>query len=122
MGLIYEELTEKIIQAFYKVYNVLGTGYLESIYQNALVIELEDIGLGYETEKLVEIFYRNKKVGEHRLDLVIEHKVIVEIKAVAEFHPAHQAQVISYLKATGSKVGLLVNFGKDKVEYKRLVL
>lgn len=122
MELIYKELTGKIIQAFYEIHNILGVGYLESIYQNALIVELEEKGLRGETERVVEIFYRNKKVGEHRLDLVIEGKVIVELKAVAEFHPAHQAQVISYLKATGLKVALLVNFGKDKVEYKRLVL
>lgn len=122
MELIYKELTGKIIQAFYEIHNILGVGYLESIYQNALIVELEEKGLRGETERVVEIFYRNKKVGEHRLDLVIEGKVIVELKAVAEFHPAHQAQVISYLKVTGLKVALLVNFGKDKVEYKRLVL
>lgn len=120
--LLHRELTKKIIQAFYEVHNTLGPGYLESIYQNALRIELEELSLKCEIERVVEIFYRNKKVGEHRLDLVVEDKVIVELKAVAEFHPAHQAQVISYLKATGLKVALLVNFGKDKVEYKRLVL
>ena len=122
MKLLYKELTGKIIQAFYEVHHVLGPGYLESIYQNALIIELKAMGLRCETEKVVEIFYRNKKVGEHRLDLVIDDKVIVELKAVAEFHPAHQAQVISYLKATGSKIALLVNFGKDKVDYKRIIL
>jgi len=123
MELIHKELTGKIIQAFYEVHNTLGPGYLESVYQNALKIELEEeIDLKCEMERTVKIFYRNKKVGEHRLDLVVENKVIVELKAVAEFHPAHQAQAISYLKASGLKVVLLVNFGKDKVEYKRLVL
>lgn len=122
MELIYKELTERIIQAFYEIHNALGPGYLESIYQNALKIELEEMNIMCKTERIVEIFYRDKKVGEHRLDLVVEDKVIVELKAASEFHPAHQAQIISYLKATGLKVGLLVNFGKDKVEYKRLVL
>ena len=122
MELLHKELTEKIIQGFYQVHNRLGAGYLESIYQNALSIELEEMGLRYETERVVKIFYRNRKVGEHRLDLVIGDKVIVELKAATEFHPAHQAQVISYLKATGLKVALLVNFGKDRVEYKRMVL
>ena len=94
MELLYKDLTEKIIQAFYNVHNALGPGYLESIYHNALKIELENNGLGYKTEKLVEIFYREIKVGEHCLDLVVEDKVIIELKAVAEFHPAQQAQVI----------------------------
>lgn len=120
--LVYKELTAKIIQAFFEVHNTLGPGYLESIYQNALKIELERIGLQCMTERVVEIFYRNKKVGEHRIDLVVNGKVIIELKAVSGFHPVHQAQVISYLKATGLRVALLVNFGKDKVVYKRFVL
>lgn len=120
--LVHKELTGKIIQAFNEVHYALGPGYLESIYKNALVIEFEDMGLKCEKERIVEIFYRNKKVGEHRLDLVLEDKVLVELKAVAEFHPVHQAQVISYLKSTGLKIALLANFGKDKVDYKRLIL
>ena len=120
--LVYKELTAKIIQAFFEVHNALGPGYLESIYQNALKIELERIGLQCMTERVVEIFYRNKKVGEHRIDLVVNGKVLIELKAVSGFHLVHQAQVISYLKATGLRVALLVNFGKDKVVYKRFVL
>lgn len=120
--LIHKELTGKIVRALHEVHDTLGPGYLESIYQNALVTELEEMGLKCEKERIVEIFYHNKKVGEHRIDLTIEDKVIVELKAIAEFHPVHQAQVISYLKATGLEVALLVNFGKNKVDYKRLVL
>jgi len=120
--LLYKDLTEKIIKAAYKVHNILGTGYLEVIYQNATLIELKNQALNCDTEKLVEIFYQNQKIGEHRLDLVVENKVILELKSVNEFHPFHQAQVISYLKATGMKVALLINFGKDKIEYKRYVL
>ena len=122
INLVHKELTGKIIQAFHEIHYALGPGYLESIYKNALVIEFEDMGLKCEKERIVEIFYRNKKVGEHRLDLVLEDKVLVELKAVAEFHPVHQAQVISYLKATGLKVALLANFGKDKVDCKRIIL
>jgi GxxExxY protein len=109
MNLYHKDLTKTIIKCFFDVHNILGPGYLESIYQNALKIELKRKGLDYETERTVEIFFRNEKVGEHRLDLVVENKVIIELKAVAEFHPAHEAQVLSYLKATGLKVALLVN-------------
>jgi GxxExxY protein len=119
---IHKELTEKILSAAFKVHNTLGPGYLESIYQNAMVIELRSFGLKCDTEKLVEIFYNNVKVGEHRLDLVIDDKVIVELKAVSEFHPVHKAQIISYLKATRLKIALLLNFGTEKVEYKRFIL
>ena len=119
---IHKELTEKILSAAFKVHNTLGPGYLESIYQNAMVIELRSFGLKCDIEKLVEIFYNNDKVGEHRLDLVIDDKVIVELKAVSEFHPVHKAQIISYLKATRLKIALLLNFGTEKVEYKRFIL
>jgi GxxExxY protein len=116
---IHKELTEKILSAAFKVHNTLGPGYLESIYQNAMVIEVRSFGLKCDTEKLVEIFYNNVK---HRLDLVIDDKVIVELKAVSEFHPVHKAQIISYLKATRLKIALLLNFGTEKVEYKRFIL
>jgi GxxExxY protein len=120
--LIYKELTEKIIRAAFKVHNILGSGYLETIYQNAMIIELQNSGLSCATEKTVEIFYCGNKIGGHRLDLVIDNKVIVELKAVSDLHPTYKAQIISYLKATGLKVALLINFGKEKVEYKRFVL
>ncbi len=120
--LIHKELTEKIIKAAYKVHNTLGPGYLESIYQNALIIELQNMGFKCDAEKSVKIFYSGHEIGEHRLDLIIEEKVIVELKAVSEFHPVHKAQIISYLKATGLKVALLLNFGKEKVEFKRFIL
>jgi len=120
--LLYKDLTEKIIKAAYKIHNVLGTGYLEVIYQNAMLIELKSQGFDCDIEKLVEIFYQNQKIGEHRLDLVVNNKVIVELKSVNEFHSFHQAQVISYLKATGMRVALLINFGKEKIEYKRFIL
>ncbi len=122
MKLIDRELTGKIIQGFHEVHRILGPGYLESIYKNALVIDLQKKNIKCETERLVEIYYCEKKVGEHRLDLLVEDKVIVELKAVKEFHPTHTAQIISYLKATGLKIALLVNFGKDKIEYKRFIL
>ena len=121
MELIHKELTEKIIQSAYKVHNTLGAGYLEAICHNALIVELQNIGLKSNTEKTVEIYYSGHKVGEHRLDLIVEDKVIVELKAVSEFHPVHKAQIISYLKATGLKVAMLLNFGKEKVKYERFV-
>ena len=80
------------------------------------------MGIKCEIERTVEIFYRNMLAGKHRLDLIVDDKVILELKAVAELHPAHQAQVISYLKAAGLKVAFLANLGIEKVEYKRLIL
>ena len=120
--LLHKNITEEIIQSAYKVHNTLGPGYLEIIYHNALVTELRKRNLKCDIERIIEIFYEDNKVGEHRLDLIVENRVVVELKSVSDFHPAHQAQIISYLKASGMRVGLLFNFGKARVEHKRYVL
>ena len=122
MDLKHKELSGKIIHAFHEVHHHLGPGYMESIYQNALMYEMKKMRIPFEKERTVEIFYKKKKVGEHRLDFVVDEKIIVELKAVPQFHPAHEAQVISYLKATGLRVGLLVNFGTEKIKLKRFIL
>jgi GxxExxY protein len=117
----HKELTAKIIDCAYKVHRELGFGFLESVYQNALVIELTKAGLQCEREKRIQVYYSAEIVGDFIADILVEDKVILELKSVSQVHPAHEAQLINYLKATGMNVGLLINFG-EKVEIKRKVL
>ncbi|MCG2675621.1 GxxExxY protein [bacterium] len=121
MGIEFEELSSKIIKAAIEVHKKLGPGFLESIYQQALLIQLKKDGLKVETQKEVKIHYNGQEVGTHRLDLVVNKTIIIELKAVKEFDGSHIAQVISYLKATGLKIGLLLNFAKATLEIKRVV-
>jgi len=115
-----DKLTETIIQAIIKVHQTLGPGFLESIYRKTLLIELRSQSLRVETEKGVIIYYRDEEVGRHRLDLVVEDRVIVELKTVEELSKAHYAQVRSYLKATGLKLAILVNFAKEMADFRRI--
>ena len=116
----HKELTAKIIECAYKVHNTLGFGFLEAVYQNALLIELLKAGLRAEKEKKIQVYYDAQQVGDYLADIIVEDKVILELKSVKELHPAHEAQLINYLKATGIEVGLLINFG-ERVEIKRKV-
>jgi len=100
--------------------NELGVGFLESVYKNALFIAIKEKGLKIEAEKRFEVIFRGRKVGLYVADLIIEEKVIIELKCCESLLGEHQAQLINYLKVSGILVGLLVNFGKRKVEYKRL--
>ena len=118
---VFEKLSQVIIGAAIKVHKELGSGFLESIYEEALKIELSETNVNYEFQKEIKIEYLGKEVGTHRLDLIIEKKIIVEPKAVKELTDAHFAQLISYLKATDLKVGLLLNFAKPILEIKRVV-
>ncbi len=117
---LYEDITKKIIKCFYKVYDELGSGFLESVYEKALMVELKDIGLKADNQKSLDVYYKNQLVGEFKSDIIAEDKIIIEIKAVSNLTTQHEAQLINYLKATGIKVGLLVNFG-NKLEFKRRV-
>jgi len=121
MSLLHEALTDRIIGAYYRVYNFLGYGFLEKVYENALRLELEILGLAVETQRPIKVFYRNQIVGEYYADLIVDGKVIVEIKAAESLSPAHSDQIVNYLKATSIEVGLLLNFGK-KPEFSRRVL
>jgi GxxExxY protein len=116
----HKELTSKIIECAFKVHKNLGFGFLESVYQNALAIELSKAGLQVDKEKRLLVDYNGQVVGDFLADIVVEETVIVELKSVKEIHPAHEAQLVNYLKATGMELGLLINFGK-KVEIKRKV-
>jgi GxxExxY protein len=112
------EITDRILKAFYAVYNTLGHGFLEKVYVNALTIELEKIGLVVRHEHPMQVFYDNKLVGEYFADLVVDDCVIIEVKAVKTLTNEHEAQLLNYLKATKIETGLLLNFG-TKPEIKR---
>ena len=120
-NIIYPDLSYKIMGAIFGVHKELGPGFLESIYEKALIEELSSRGMKVETQKFIDLIYKNKKIGTHRLDLVIEDKV-VELNAVESFSIHHKAQLTSYLKASGYKLGILVNFSKGKVEYRRVLI
>ncbi|WP_373494705.1 GxxExxY protein [Aquiflexum sp.] len=116
----HSDLTEKIIKAFYKVYNTLGFGLLEKVYENAMFIELRNMGLFVEKQRRVTVFYEGNVVGDYCADLTVEEKVFVELKAAEALCEDHEFQLINYLKATEIEVGLLLNFGK-KPEFRRKI-
>ena len=117
--MIHEELTEKILKACFEVSNELGNGFLESVYEKALVIVLTAMGLKVQTKVPLKVMFRGQIVGEFFPDIIVEDMVIIELKAVKALAPEHLAQVMNYLKATGIEVGLLVNFGSTRLEYRR---
>ena len=117
----FEDLSRRIIGAALEVHRELGPGFLESIYEEALKIDLSEHDLSFEAQKEIKIEYLGLDVGLHRLDLVVENQIIVELKAVKELTDIHFAQLRSYLKATGLKVGLLLNFAKPTLEIRRVV-
>jgi len=108
----YKEITDIILRGFYEVYNELGDGFLESVYENALYIVLTGYGLCVERQKDISVSFRGKVIGDFKADLIVNEKVIVELKAVRTLDPAHEAQLINYLKATNIEFGLLLNFGR----------
>ena len=117
----HEEITGQIINAAHTVHNKLGYGFLEKVYHNSLVIELRKRGIFTEQEKQIEVKYDNQIVGEYFADIVVDNKVIVEVKSADKHNPAFEAQLLNYLKATGLEVGLIINFGSS-VQVKRMVL
>jgi GxxExxY protein len=116
----YQELSEKIIAAAYRVHNELGYGFIERVSKNALAIELGEAGLRCRCEVPLKVSYHGKIVGEYCADMIVEDKIVVEAKAVSKLDPVHEVQLVNYLKATGLNVGLLINFGRS-VEVKRRV-
>jgi len=114
------ELTNAIICSFYNVYNRLGVGFLEKVYENALLVEMKKRGLSAEAQCPIAVYYDEEVVGEYFADIVVEQDIILEIKAVRCLTSAHEAQLVNYLKATGAEVGLLLNFGPEP-EVKRKV-
>jgi GxxExxY protein len=108
----HSDITEIIIKCFYKVYNKLGYGFLEKVYENAMFLELKNEGLFVEKQKQISVFYDEQKVGEYYADLIVNESVIIELKAAESLCEEHEFQLINYLKATEIEVGLLLNFGK----------
>ncbi len=121
MDILYKEISDKILRAFYNVYNTLGYGFLEKVYENAMFIELKILGMKCERQKPIEVFYKNEKVGDYYADIIVEDKIILELKSAETLAPEHEAQLLNYLKATDIEIGFLLNFGK-KPEFKRMIL
>jgi GxxExxY protein len=121
MVLESREITEQIVGAAFEVHSVLGYGFLEKVYQRAMQVELVSRKLKAETESEIQVRYKGVVVGDYQADLLVEDKVIVELKVAKEYQPADEAQLLNELKATGIKVGLLINFGRTKVDFKRFV-
>ena len=117
---LHSELTSEIIKAYYKVYNELGYGFLEKVYENAMLIQLKNQGLNCLSQHSIEVFYNECRVGFYIADVIVESSVIIEIKAAEALCEEHEAQLINYLKATSIEVGMLLNFGK-KAQFKRKV-
>ena len=119
--LLHEETTSKIIGAAFEVHDQLGYGFLERVYQRALQVELLRRDATAELEKRVQVFYKGTVVGDYDIDVLVDSSVAVEVKVAPQYDKCDEAQLLNELKATGLKVGMLVNFGHTKVEYKRLV-
>jgi GxxExxY protein len=120
--LLEGELTEKILGAAFKVQNTLGAGFLEKVYENALSIELRKLDLAVDAQKKFPVRYEGTVVGDYQADLVVSGRVVVECKAISNLDAVHEAQLINYLKASGLRVGLLINFARSKLQYRRLVV
>jgi GxxExxY protein len=120
LGLKYAEVTEKIIGVFYDVYNELGYGFLESVYEECLVIALRQAGLMVNRQVSVPVWFRGQKIGEFRADVTVENCVLLELKCAKALDPAHEAQILHYLKSTEIEIGLLLNFGL-RPEFRRFL-
>ena len=121
-GYKHKELTGLILEAAFEVHNALGCGFLEKVYEKALIYELRTKGLKVEIQKAISITYKDQDVGTYIADIVVEHKVIVELKVVNFLTAIHKAQALNYLRASGNDVALMLNFAKPKLEYRRVVI
>ena len=117
----YKKVTETIIGCAYRVYNTMGFGFLESVYEKCMVIELQKEGLDTESQKPITVYYDGEIVGEFVADIIVNDTIILELKSVRQVIKAHETQLVNYLVATGKPVGLILNFGERKVEIKRKV-
>jgi GxxExxY protein len=120
MSLLHQSITNTILKVYYEVYNELGHGFLEKVYQNAMYFELKARGLKVESQKEIKVYFKQQLVGEYYSDLILENKVIIELKATEVLMNAHVAQTINYLRATLIEIGMLLNFGAEP-EFKRLI-
>ncbi len=119
--IIYPELSYEIINIAFEVHNTLGPGFVEEIYEESMAHEFELRGIPYERQKEVIVSYKGRKVGKHRIDLVVDGKIILELKAVSELTDVFRQRTLSYLKATNLKLGLLISFGSSRVQHERIV-
>jgi GxxExxY protein len=122
MPLLHAEITEQIIGAAFEVHRVLGYGFLEKVYQRAMQVELILRGLKADIESKIKVYYKEVIVGDYSADLLVNDLIVVELKVSPQYNSYDEAQLINELKATRMKVGLLINFGREKVEFKRLIL
>lgn len=118
---LHSDITGLIIKAYFKVYNSLGYGFLEKVYENAMAIELKKLGLTCEQQKPIEVFYENQVIGAYFADLIVNDLIIIELKAAETICQSHEAQLVNYLRACNIEVGLLLNFGKEP-QHRRRVL
>lgn len=118
--MIYQNITDKILCSFYKVYNTLGFGFLEKVYENAMVIELTKSGLEVKQQTQIPVYYDDKLVGDYYADVIVQDLIVLELEAAEAIRNEHYAQLTNYLKASNKEVGLLLNFGK-KPEFKRII-
>lgn len=118
--MIHKDLTDTILKGYFNVYNSLGYGFLEKVYENAMLIELSHLGLNVHKQVPIKVYFKDIQVGEYYADIVVEDKVIIELKAAESLCEEHEFQLINYLKATEIEVGLLLNFGK-KPQFKRKI-
>lgn len=117
----FKELTEKIIGCAYRVYNKMGYGFLESVYEKCMLIELKKKGLKAENQIPITVYYEDENVGDFIADIIVNNTIILELKSIKRTHKAHEVQLVNYLTATGKEVGLLLNFSENKVDVKRKV-
>ena len=120
MGMESQILTKQVIECCYAVHNELGIGFVEKVYENALVLALRQAGISCEKQTPINVYFRGEVVGEFYADILVNDSLILELKAVSALAGEHQAQLINYLKASGNKLGLLINFGKPGLEIRRL--
>ena len=118
--MLYEEITKKIIGCAMTVHSTLGNGFQELIYQRALAIEMQFMGLSFEREKEMDVFYRDQQIGSRRADFFVEGKIMIEIKALVHLEDVHLAQTLNYLEAYKMETGLLINFGAKSLQFKRV--
>jgi len=121
-SIIHKELSYKIIELALEVHNELGCGFLEKVYENALMILLDREGIPARQQAPADVYFQNKVVGQYFADILVDNKIILELKTVNAISDVHKAQVLNYLRATGIKLGLILNFAKPRFEYKRMVL
>ena len=120
--LLFKELSYKVIGCAMMVHNELGSGFLEKVYENAMVISLKEKGIKVEQQKEIVIQFHGETIGNYIADLLVDDKIIIELKCAINISETHKAQIANYLKATGKRLGIIINFGKEKLEYVRIVM